>query len=157
MATTTVIDVAEAVNTEINSPVPGTTWLQSEFDCAQEMLPAYTDAEVAARIKIAVIPIDEDCERIARNATERQHTIQLWFQKKVPTAPLARDTAVKALARFACQIKDYFHTSGRTPSTLTNAFCVKSQVQVSYNPKDLAEHNLWVGIVHLTFKERTTQ
>ena len=161
MAATTIsittIDVATAVVAEINSPVAGTEWLTSDFVCERKWLPAYTPAELVAKVRITAVPISEKAKRIARKLTERDHLVELWFQKTVSAIPATRETAVTELAAFAFQVKDYFLAAHRVLSTLANVEIVSSEVEASYSPKDLAEHNLWVGVVKLTLRERTNQ
>jgi len=154
---TTTIDVATAVAAEINAPVSGTEWLDSGFVCQRKWLPSYTPAELAANIRITVVPISEKAKRIARKLTERDHLVELWMQKTVSAIPATRETAVTDLAAFAFQVKDYFLAAHRVLSTLANVHVTESEVDACYSPKDLAENNLWVGVIRLMLQERTNQ
>jgi hypothetical protein len=156
-SSTTTVAVADAVAAEINTPVSGTVWLQLNADCSRKWLPAYTDIELAERVRIAVIPINEQAERIARKLVRREHLVKLWLQKKVDPDPATRDAAIDELVLFAVQVKDYFLTAHRVLSTIANVYCMKSELHVSHSPKDLAEHSLWVSVIELTFHETTNQ
>lgn len=155
--TITTIDVATAVAAEITTPVSGTEWLQLNATAERRWLPTYTDKQLAEAVQISVIPISEADERIGRKLVQREHAIELWMQKKTDPDPATRDAAVDDLASFAFQVKDYFMAAERTLSTLANVYLMKAEVQVAYNPKDLAERNLWVAVVKLKFSERTAQ
>src|SRR5262245_929498 len=106
---TTTIDVADAVVAELGTPVTGTVWVDaaSGFLAVRKFLPKYTDDELNT-LRIAVVAVQENDQRVARNLVGREHRIALWFQKKVNPDPDTMETEVTNLAQFAFQVKDYF-------------------------------------------------
>lgn len=165
------IDIADAVVTDINTPmvIPTTwaawQWLQS-FTCRRLFLKdlVWTAAELAT-LQIGVVPIMEDDERGgekgqgARGIVYREHMIRVYLQKTI-----AADADIEPLARFVFQVKDYWIARGRVFSQgFLNSggrplvTCFKTQVKASYNPKAVSEHMQWGGMVDLWFKEWTAQ
>ena len=62
---------------------------------------------------------------------------------------------------FLNQIDDYFMAKHRKLNQIAghaagedNVYCIRSKV-TNYSPKDLDERGLWVGVLEMTFVERT--
>lgn len=164
--TITTKDVAQAVADEINLDANLAIWSQSGFSCRRSRLPLH-DGAALATLQLDVMAIKRERERSAergatRAALESEHTVKVWMQKTVDSKPAVYEGQIDDLTAFLNQVDDYFlakhrklnqvagHTAG-----VDNVYCIRSKA-VDYSPNDLDERKLWVGVLELTFVERTS-
>lgn len=152
----TTVGIATAVASEINTPVAGTVWSQTGFVCARKWLPVYTAFELET-LRIAVIAVSEEDERISRKHVARKHMVELWVQKSVPPKPADYESLVDAYAAFVFQLKDYWIAKNRVLAAYPKVNPLMAKVRANVSPKDLDEKQMYVGVVELTFKETTEQ
>lgn len=154
----TTVDIANGVVNDINTPAAGTVWLESGFVCERRWLPVYADADLTT-LRIAVVPVSERDNRIARGLVQGEHLVKVWLQRTVADAPNTYESQIDALAAFAYQIKDYWIAKRRTftQAALANVYPMGANVAANYSPKDLDERRLWVGVVELSFHLRCDQ
>ena len=139
MASSALIDIADAVVAELNTAV-----FSLPFTAERVYVPSLSAQELGT-LKVVVVPRSEEGTIANRNATQHEYTVDVGILTKV-----AQPTPVQIdpLMLLAQEIGDYFRfrtLAGRTERWL------KTEVRTPYSPEHVEQQRQFLAVLSVTF------
>jgi len=139
-----VIDIADAVTTELNAAPAGT--FDPTFNAERRVLPEF-GLEDLAELKVTVVPKRVEITGSTRSASQYEIAVDIGVQKKCGKD---LDTEVAALGTLVDQIADYLRR--RPLSAAPFAAWVSITNEPVYAPEHLAEQRVFTSVLTVTYR-----
>jgi len=139
-----VIDIADAVATELNAAAPGT--FSEAFTADRKVLPAHELSNLAD-LKVTVVPKAVEISGSTRSASQYDITVDIGVQKKLGKD---LDSEVPVLSTLVDEIADYLRR--RPLSAAAFAVWVRTVNEPVYVPEHLAAQRVFTSVLTVTYR-----
>ncbi|MBI1373351.1 MAG: hypothetical protein GC159_11525 [Phycisphaera sp.] len=139
-----VIDIADAVATELNNAAPGT--FSQAFTAERQVLPIFELADLA-ELKVTVVPRSVQITGSTRAASQYEIAIDVGVQKRIGKQV---DDDVETLSTLVDEIGDYLRR--RQLSQATYAAWVSIDNEPVYAREHLAEQRVFTSVLTVTYR-----
>ena len=139
-----VIDIADAVTTELNVAPEGTFSLA--LVAVRKVLPVYELAELTD-LKVTVVPKRMQISGGTRAASQYEISVDIGVQKKLSSD---METEVTALGTLVDQIIDYLRQ--RPLSAMPGVSWLNTVNEPVYAPEHLAEQRVFTSVLTVTYR-----
>ena len=141
----TIIDIADAVVTELNAAVEAKKFSQP-FQAARHYKPVFDLAEMKD-LHVTVVPRGVEMSTAGRGLSQRDVQIDIGVQKKLATGELAEIDPLMGLVE---EIGEYFRE--HRLSAMPNALWVRTENSPIFAPEHLDQLRQFTSVVTLTFR-----